>query len=251
MSLQGEITTVTHWAEKWIALVKAHERLLIVLLVLAFGYHAYGSWLNYDAARKDAQVAALTQTVAQDKTTEANLAITAATAASDAKVALDASRAANASLTQALQQIQGNLKRQQTVDDQSNLPTLAARMVTLVPNSQISDVTVGSTGLTLDAAISHLTVSQLETVPALQGELKDETQIAAADQTALTAASTAVVACQADNAALKTTVVDQDKKFTAEVQDAKVREKKAFRKGFKWGAVAGFIGGLFVHVAIP
>ena len=124
-------------------------------------------------------------------------------------------------------------------------------MVTLVPNSQISDVTVGSTGLTLDAAISHLTVSQLETVPALQGELKDETQIAAADQTALTAASTAVVACQADNAALKTTVADQDKKFTAEVQDAKVREKKAFRKGFKWGAVAGFIGGLFVHVAIP
>ena len=246
-----EITTATHWIEKWIAFVKAHERLLIVLLVLAFGGHAYSAFLNWDAARKDAQVAALTQTVAQDKATEANLAITASQAASDAKVALDASRAANVSLTQALQQIKGNLAHQQTVDDQSNLPTLAGRMVDLVPNSHISDVTVGNTGLTLDTVISHLTVSQLELVPALQGELKDETQIAAVDQMALTTATAATTACQADSSALKTTVADQDKKFSAEVADAKVREKKAFRKGFKWGAVAGFIGGLFVHVAVP
>ena len=77
MPIQTEITTATHWIEKWIAFVKAHERLLIVLLVLSFGGHAYSTFLNWDAARKDAQVAALTQTVAQDKATEANLAITA------------------------------------------------------------------------------------------------------------------------------------------------------------------------------
>ena len=144
-------------------------------------------------------------------------------------MALTASRAANASLTQALQQIKGNLAHQQTVDDQSNLPTLAGRMVALVPNSQISDVTVGNTGLTLDTAISHLTVSQSELVPALQGELKDETQIAAADQTALTAASTAMTACTDQVGGLQKSLTDQQAHETAAVAAEKSKTKKAWR----------------------
>ena len=86
VAAKSELSTL----EKYLLVFKHHERLLIVLAVLAFGTFGINKWLNYEGAQKDAKVVALTSLVEQDKTTVANLALQSAQAQAAYQTTLDA-----------------------------------------------------------------------------------------------------------------------------------------------------------------
>ena len=239
MTVNGEITAVTHWVEKWIALIKAHERLLIVLLVLAFGYHAYGSWLDYDSARKDAQVAALTQKVSQDAADNNNLAISASLAASQFQTALDSANKQNAALAASLQRDDALLANNRRTDASLDLPALAVRIQQITPGTQPGSIDVENNRLTMADPAAHAIASQLEAVPVLTNELLAANSTVQADQLALGKSSTALTACTDQVGGLQKTLVDQQAHETAAVAAEKTKTKKAWRSGFKWGFVAG------------
>ena len=248
MPIQTEITTATHWIEKWIALIKAHERLLIVLLVLSFGYHAYGSWLDYDSARKDAQVAALTQKVSQDAVDNKNLAITASTAAAQFQAALDSATKQNAALAASLQRDDALLANNRRTDASLDLPALAVRIQQITPGTQPGSIDVENNRLTMADPAAHAIASQLEAVPVLTNELLAANSTVAADQLALGKSSTALTACTDQVGGLQKSLTDQQAHETAAVAAEKTKTKKAWRNGFKWGFAAGAaLVGMLTH----
>ncbi len=231
--------------EKYLSWFKAHERLVVILVVLAFGWHFYGAYLNYAGSKADAKVIALTQLVEQDKQTNQNLAISSATAADQYQKALDSAQKLNVQLAQANAQQSAILDRRQSQDSMLDLPALSARLQTLVP-STAGGVTVANNGLALTDPASHAVVSQLEAVPVLQNQLDTETKIAQNTGLALQSAQGDITACTNQVGGLQTTLKDQQAHETAAIQAEQVKTKKAFRKGLKIGAIGGFIAGLFI-----
>jgi hypothetical protein len=234
--------------EKYLALFKAHERAIIVVLVLGFGAHMYGRWIDLESSQKDAQVAVLTQTVAQDKQSVASLAISTAQAQSQYQMALDAATKANAQLSASLAQETAILTKNRAVDATLPLPQLGQRLQVLVPAA--TGVTATSNGLSLDSNSSVAIVQQLEQVPVLVDELKNETQIAANDKSALDAAGTVITDRTAQIAGLNKSLTDQQAHEVAAVAAEKAKTKKAFVKGLKFGFVAGFAAGAWLVHAL-
>jgi hypothetical protein len=232
--------------EKYLLAFKQHERLLIVLAILAFGTFGVSRWLNYESAQKDAKVAALTLVVAQDKASVQNLALQAQQAQATYQTTLDAITKENSALAQANAQQLASLAQRQTGDKQLPLPQLGQRLQVLVPAA--TGVTATSTGLSLDSNSSVAVVQQLEQVPVLIDELKNETQVAANDKSALDAAGTVIVDKTVQIAGLNKSLTDQQAHEVAAVAAEKVKTKKAFWRGFKYGFVTGFgVGAYIVH----
>ena len=236
------------WFEKYVQLFKAHERAIIVVLVLGFGAHMYGRWIDLEGNKANAQVVALTQTVAQDKQSVANLALQASQANAAFQTTLDAMTRQNQALAQANAQETALLTKNRAVDATLPLPQLGQRLQALVPAA--TGVTATSTGLSLDSTSSVAVVQQLEQIPVLVDELKNETQVAANNKSALDAAGTVITDKTAQIVGLNKSLTDQQAHEVAAVAAEKVKTKKAFIKGFKWGAITGFIGGIFTMHAL-
>lgn len=225
--------------EKYLALFKAHERTIIIVLVLSFGAHMYGRWIDLNAAKKDAQVAALTQKVSQDETANANLAITASQTSAQFKAALDSATKANALLSARLQADKAFLANNRQTDVGLDMPALASRMQQLTPDAAAADISAENNGLTLTSVGAHAVVAQLEAVPVLTDQLSASTAQLKLDLTALGNASTALNSCQGQVAGLKQTNTDLQAKDTADIAAGKANAKKQFKRGFKWGFAAG------------
>jgi len=228
MTLQTIETVIGHW----VTIIKAHEKLLAVaiaaLVLWHFGdmaYNAYGNHLKVEQTATNTQIAQVEQSNAQIQAELIQLK-----ASVDAQAKIDDAKIAAAKQT---------IVVKQKTDAALPLPELSQHwqdMLVLSPGS-ITPQSNGTVAVTTDAA--HTTVSELEKVGPLtdqliatQDELKGCTSVRAQQDTQI--------------AGLKSDV-DLEKK--GRVEDAKVavvKQKKAWMRGFKWGAITGFIGGLFV-----
>ena len=234
VAAKSELSTL----EKYLLAFEKHERLLIVLAVLAFGTFGVSRFLNYESAQKDAKVAALTLVVDQDKQTVANLALQAATAQAAYQTTLDAITKQNVALVQANAQELASLAQRQTADRVLPPSGLAQRLEVLVPATQ-GGVTTTTDSMTLNTNAAVSVVSALEQVPVLQNELNNETQVADNNRSALESASTVIADKTAQVAGLNKSLTDQQAHEAAAVAAEKVKTKKAWRSGFKWGFAAG------------
>ena len=234
--------------ENYLLWFKHHERLLIILAVLIFSYSGVSRWLNYDAAQKDAKVAALTAVVEQDKQTVANLALQAATAQTAYQTTLDAITKQNIALSASIARQGAILAQSQAKDRQMPLPELGQRMEALVPAAK-GGITATSNGLALDNTASHSIANELEKVPVLTDQVAKETQVAQNNADVASKAQKVNVDLTAQVNAMAVEGADAAKQCKAEVSAEKVKTKKAFVRGFKWGAIVGFIGGIWTgHV---
>ena len=238
----GQLWTMAKNDLSWL---QKHERIVIVALVLLVGGFLGNKALNYDASLKDAKVAALTQVVAQDKQNVAAIALQAATAQQQYQVTLDAITKQNVALEASVAQESTILAQRQVADKALPLPALAQRLEVLVPAAQ-GGVTATTSGMSLSSAASYGVVNVLEQVPVLTNQLASETQVAQnnADLVNKSQAVSADLALEVGG--LNKSLTDQTAQCKAEVAAEKVKTKKAWRNGFKWGAITGFIGGIFV-----
>ncbi|VVB50868.1 Uncharacterised protein [uncultured archaeon] len=224
------LSVVENFVGHWVTLVKAHEKLLLFVIVSATLVHLGSKGLNiYDKhlhnvdAQNQSQITALETKIAQSAKDLAALQLTVDANAkiSEAKIAAS---------------------KQKLIVAQSNdaalpLPELSAHWQDLLvlPPGSVTPQPNGTVAVTTDAA--HTTVNELEKVSALveqnletQNELKGCTNVRAA---------------QSGQIAQLTSDLELQKKGRAEdAKAAAVDRKKSWWNGFKWGAVAGFVGGI-------
>ena len=220
----------------YIAWVKAHEKLLVIILGAWLAFHFFGS--------------ALTAWVKHDERL-ANIA--------QRKVELDAT--ANTQLTQevadlkqqlaaVLAQTQANMRqRQKETDDQkkhndnSTSSEVAQRTVLLlhIPQEQVTASTIDQS-LTFTSAAAHTNVNALEDGAKAQADVNDLNK--------QVAACTAVVKKDDELiAGLNTQIADEQKSHKADVALEQAKTKKAWRNGFKWGFVTGIGTAIAVKIA--
>lgn len=209
----------------WVTIVKAHEKLLLALIAAVvlfhFGnkaYDAYGNYLTHKQTETNQQIAVQESTNAALQKQIDTLTATVAAQAKidDAKIAAAKSTLAAAKKT----------------DDALALPDLTAHWADLIASSHAEIQSLTSDTIQVSADAAHKTVDALEEIPALntqlnatQDKLSGCTSVLAVDSQLITGLETSVTLEKAGRA--------EDAKVAA------VNQKKAWKRGFKWGYGAG------------
>lgn len=233
------VPTATQFGWAWL---KAHERLVMLAMVLAFGTFGIGKVYDVAAAHKEAAVLVAQQKSASDEKQLAAVTAQATATASQYQAMVDALTKQNAALAAAVAQRNTGLAVQQKTDSSSTAADLAVRWSVLVPTVL---PTVTSSGVSLTVQQARDTVVELEQVPVLIQNLKDETTISANKEAELEKSDLLVNDLHVQISALNIKSVDDAKTFAAQIAAAKAEGKKSKIKAFKWGFVTGFVTGLF------
>ena len=220
--------TSQNWIEKWVALVKAHER-LIIIAVAAFVLFRAGQGIENIILKHDAKAAESAATLVQQDTVsnkQLQDQLTSMKASADAQTA---------KLKADIQSQLASLAAQKKKDTSSTPAQIADRWEQLLPlrPGSITSVDPSTTGVTNDAA--NQTVQALEEIPVLKSQVVDLT---------LELTTTQGIVAQQDNTitGLNKQIVDEKLSHVAEVKLAKDRGKKSFWRGFKIGLVVGVVG---------
>lgn len=244
--------------------VKTHEKLLITLVVcvaIIWGvFEVKKAWEDHDDKVQNAKLATLTQQATDDKTQAAALdaqrqSDAAAAAADKAQLTtvVNTVIAQNTALQAQMTARDKATTAQQQVDLKSSIGELNQRFSTLVPGVLQTDIVVSADGktVTVGTDTAEKTVSQLELVPQLQGDLKDEMQTATNLQSEINSLNTYNKALEAEVntansqiAILNKSLTDEDAVWQQKLDIANGETKKAYWKGFKTGGIIGFIGGV-------
>jgi hypothetical protein len=228
-------TTTASFISHWVTFVKAHEKLLLSILLAAVLWHV-GDKI-YDAYGKHLQAVQVTDNakIAQIDKQNAQTALDLAQ--------LKATVAANAVLNQAKVVVaKQKLATQQKINETLPLPQLSEHwqsLLSLPPNS-ITPQPNGTVAVTTDAA--HLTVNALETIPALNVQL--------------TASQDDLKGCTSVRAEQDTTIAGLNTKIAAEVKGrsddqkaAKHNIRSAYLHGLKHGLIIGVPVGVALTIA--
>ena len=220
--------------ESYVAWVKLHEKLLIVIIaafvVFHLGSKGLDAWTSHDKQKSSAAAQVVIQ---DDKDT-----IALKSQVNTLKAALDAQ---NAVLKATIAASQATAKRQQQIDATLSPSDLAARVAKLisVPPAEVTVVPIsGDLDLTPPAAVA--TAQQLELVPALQSQVAAQNTIIENDN--------AIIGKQGDLINQLTKDVNDEKfKDETDVKTLTAEKKKSWLNGFKWGFISGITCGVIVR----
>src|SRR5208337_3272321 len=244
------ITKVENTIKSEFSWLQKHERLLIVAMVLIFGYVGINHYLNNAAAKAEIRA-----TVAEAKAaTSDDAAVKAASAVAQIQqqyqVLATHDQALIASLAQAAVARQATTVAQQKTDTTLAPSALASRIATL-SSAPPAEVTLSGDSINLGRNAAVAVAQTLELVPELRADLKDETSIATATQAQLTSANGVIAAQGIQITALniaRTADAGACKADLAQVKsDAHKQNMTWFKRGLKIGGVGGFIAGLYFH----
>lgn len=223
----------------YIAFVKAHEKLLGMVFVVAV---IFGGWSHietiiqrHDASHEvQAQIVATAQ-AQKDAAIAAQVAVdNAAFSALQAKVT-----AQNAALVQANTALAAALTKQQKVDSTLPPTDLVARLNTLVPQA---DAAVTPNGVILPEAGAVLTVQALEQVPVLTTQLTNEQTLITNGNALAVVQTKQVTDLTAEVSGLNLQIIDNGKVCQAEIKVVKDAAAKSKRRWFLFGLISGFVG---------
>lgn len=212
--------------------LQKHERLIIVVLVLALGGWLGNKWMNQSAENAKSALA-VQQAASAAAASQADLA------AKTYQAAIDAMSRQNVALAASQQARNTTLVKQQTVTATLPPDTVVTMWKGLIPGiNQGNIVPTPQGGYTVDGGPAIETVNQLEEVPVLRANLSDETALAGNTQTALNSCSTLVET-------QKTEIAQDKKTCDAQVTSLKADARKSKRNWF----IAGFISGIATRIA--
>jgi hypothetical protein len=244
MGTPETVAIATGWA--WL---KAHERLIMLALVLAVGAFGLSKYFDVNAAQKEAKYAAAEQIVAHDKENSAAAATATAQMQSQYTALVQALSAQNASLSAAITARQTAQAVQQATDARLPLSDLATRLQTL-GNAPVNSVSLAGNQILLTQPGAVAVTQTLEQVPVLVQNLADETKIAGNYHAEAQKSDLLVGDLHTQVTGLNTQLTDQTKECTLQVAAVKAEARKSKVKFFKWGFITGFISGIYLgHVA--
>lgn len=255
MSTPTQITAIETTAKTDVAVAKSwlllHERLIVIVLLLAASLFIGNKFLSH-VAEKDNAAAAQTQQVlqAQQATDKALIAQVAQQTQQYQALVVQLSQQ-NAQLAEASQQRTVVLQQQVAKDQTLPLPDLGNRWAQLA-SIKPSDINASTAGITVTPSGALSTVTQLEKVPVLESNVQDgQTQITN-DTKELTASNSLIASQVVEIDGLKLTITDQDKACKTEVAAIKSTARKGKLKAFLYGAGvgAGIVTGLVIHALL-
>ena len=141
------------------------------------------------------------------------------------------------------------LAQRQSTDKVLALPAVGQRMEVLVP-AAVGGITSTTSGVALNDTAAHGVLNALESVPVLASQLASETQVAQNNADLVNKSQTANIDLTAEVGGLNKQLTDSTNQCKAEVAAQKVKTKKAWRNGFKWGFGVGLAAGAYVTHAL-
>lgn len=224
--------------------LKAHEKLIILVLCLAAGIYAYqkaaGLIELHDQRVSDTARATLQ---AQVDTVKAQATVNAAAAQQYQQLAAQLAQS-NASLASAIAQRNIITVKQQATDRTLAPADLAIRWAGLL-HAPASDVQATPSGITVTSPVATETVVALDSIPGLEANLADEKTIAANGQTQITNLAGLNSGLNKQIDGLNVELIDQSKACTADKNLLIAKARKSKLKWFGAGFVAGVATRLF------
>lgn len=224
------ITTTEAIIKNWANFIKSHEKLVIIIglaaLLFHFGEKGLTAWENHDK-----RIANIAQQKV-DTDTIANKQLSTELAQLKLEIA-----AKNIQLEAQIAASKQKLIVQQKIDANLPLPELSVRWVSLLalPADSITPKPDGTISVTTDAA--HTTVNEIEKVGPLTEQLLD---------TQSELKGCAVLSAKKDDAitGINKELTDEKAARKDDAKTAKDAQRKSWLRGFKWGAIVGFVGGV-------
>lgn len=217
----------------YITFIKAHEKLIIIVLAAFLLYRTGQGVENSFLHRNDKP--ATTIAVTNDAASNKQLIDQLAQAKSD-------SAQQTAQLTQDMNQKIAALKQQQVADQQLSQQQILDRWKLLQPIKPDAVQTNGATD-TLTPEAAQQTVQALEQIPVLTSEVTDLNQELVSNAVVISDQASLITG-------LNTQLVDEKKSHVADVNTAKQAAKHSWWHGFKWGVITGAVGTEVIRVGI-
>jgi hypothetical protein len=222
------VAPMQHWVTTWGSFIKAHEKLLIIILASFLLFRA-GQGIENIILKHDSKVATQAATVVKtDEVSNKALADQLSQMKSDAAKQ-------TAILNNQISSLQSALVKQKAKDAISTPTEIDSRWQELLPlkPGSITSIDQSTTGVTNEAA--NQTVQALEEIPVLKVQVANLTTELGTDQK---------IIIQQDNTitGLNTQIVDEKSSHVADVKLEKDKAKKSFWKGFKVGLIVGAVG---------
>jgi hypothetical protein len=236
--------TTTAPLTKYLTWFKAHERLVIIVIGAWLVFRFYGDILSVYTEHDKRKIAS-DQIVAIDAHQKTQADSQANTQLLQQLADLKLQQATlSAQLQASMAQRQQDTNVQKNKNNQSTLPEVATRTIAILGTGPESITSTDSATISFTASAAHVNVNALENgIQAEADRLDLNKQLAVC---------TAVSVKQDETiTGVRKELSDEKVSHTADVKLEQANTKlavdngkKQFRKGFKWGAITGFIGGL-------
>jgi multidrug efflux pump subunit AcrA (membrane-fusion protein) len=244
MTTPEQITTEAQTGLTWL---QKHERLFLALMVTLAIVFLGNKWLSKVAANDQAKAIAAQQVLTQQQATDRQLAIQVQQSTAQYQALITTLSQENAQLASAIQNRTVVLQQQQATDKTLTLPALGNRWSDLA-QLQPGDLTATDSGITVTPQAARSTVVQLEQVPVLTQNLKDETAVANNRQTELTKANDLIGGLNQQVTGLNLTLTDKDKACKTEITSVKATSRKGKMQWFLRGLAVG--GGIVTALVL-
>lgn len=240
----ADIKAELSWLQK-------HERLIIVLAVILFFGWLGNKWLDNSANDAKIKAAITLQQLEDQKQINIQLAATSAADKAQYQAIIDTVTRQNAALANAISSRTTALKAQQEVEKTLPLPQIAERWKNL-SNLQDSEITQTATGLEVTDTAARKTVMDLEQVPVLQANLRDQQAISDGLKKEVDKADTLVVSLESQVTGLNSQIEKQDVNCKAQISAVKAEARKSKRNWFLRGVAigAGIVGAIVIHATL-
>lgn len=225
------ITTAETWLQK-------HEKIIIVFLVLVSATWLGNKWLDISANHAKAKAEVTTQTLNTQTATDKVVASQAQQLAVQYRTLAAKLSAQNAKLAANISKRDAAVVKQQ-VDDQTMPVTDLATHWASLAGFDPSEIVTGPTTVSVTDAAARQTVEQLEKVPEMTANLKDETAVADNRQQEIDKADLLVGGLNSQVSALNLTVTDTQKACKADTALLKADARKKSRNWFVRGLIVG------------
>jgi hypothetical protein len=216
---------------------------MVTLAIVFLG----NKWLSKVAANDQAKAIAAQQVLTQQQATDRQLAIQVQQSTAQYQALITTLSQENAQLASAIQNRTVVLQQQQATDKTLTLPALGNRWSDLA-QLQPGDLTATDSGITVTPQAARSTVVQLEQVPVLTQNLKDETAVANNRQTELTKANDLIGGLNQQVTGLNLTLTDKDKACKTEITSVKATSRKGKMQWFLRGLAVG--GGIVTALVL-
>jgi hypothetical protein len=223
---------------KWF---KAHERLILVLVVLSFGSWGLSRTLGYFSSRADVRATVAEQAADAAKAQNAQLAAQVALQTTALQQAESEQERASAALLASMAQRDEAAQSKVTEVQQPKTPTAAVTDLQSVYNLP-TPVTVTATGADVPTQdIQLFTATKIEYDTAV-ADLASEQAVASGATATLTQANRLISTYKAEVDGLNGQIVLDNKACTTEIAAVKASARKSKLKWFEIGVVVGFVG---------
>jgi ABC-type nickel/cobalt efflux system permease component RcnA len=219
--------------ENYIQFIKAHEKLIIIVLACFLLYRTgqgiENAWIRHDDKIATQAATAVTADTATNKQLSDQLAqVKTQQQAQNLQLTAD--------ITAKLAALQAQQKRDQLATQQQ----IIDRWKLLQPMQPGALQASGQNDVITPQAAAE-TVQQLEQIPVLKSEIQDQSQQITNDALVIVRQSDLI-------AGLNVQIVDEKKSHTADMNLEKAKSKRSWLRGFKWGLVVGAVGTEAVRV---